>query len=76
MSCPPKCGGIGTQIDGTNIHPFTTPICVAAVVDRAVSLYGGIVRVTIAPGLEKYEKGISQMLNSKINKQGKSKLSF
>jgi len=38
---------------GMNIHPYTVPMCVAAVVDKSSSLYGGIVRVTLAPGLEK-----------------------
>lgn len=53
MKCPPKCGGIGVSVEGVNIHPFSTPICQAAVLDRSVSYYGGIIRVTIAPGLDR-----------------------
>jgi LCCL domain/Scavenger receptor cysteine-rich domain len=52
--CPANCHRSQGQVYGTGIHPDNSPICLSALVDKAVSEYGGIISISIFPGLEKY----------------------
>lgn len=52
--CPANCHKTQGQVYGTGIHPESSPICLSALVDRAMSDYGGIIQISIYPGLEKY----------------------
>ena len=52
--CPSNCHKIQGTVYGKGIHPDISPICLSALVDRAVSEYGGIISISIFPGLEKY----------------------
>lgn len=53
--CPADCHKYFTEkIVGVGLHPNTTPICMAALVDNSISYYGGIISISILPGLTKY----------------------
>ena len=52
--CPANCYLSKEKIYGIGIHPSSTPICLAAIIDNAVSLYGGIISISILPGMPKY----------------------
>ena len=60
--CPANCHRTQGQVYGTGIHPENSPICLSALVDQAISDYGGIIQISIFPGLEKY-------LSNKSHKQ-------
>lgn len=66
--CPAGCHLSQGQVFGTGIHPENSPICLSAMIDRAMSEYGGIISISIFPGLEKYliNKAISHHNNIKI----------
>jgi hypothetical protein len=42
---------------GLGIHPEESPICINALVDRALSFYGGVISVNIYKGLSSYTGG-------------------
>jgi len=67
--CPSSCHKTQGQIYGTGIHPEHSPICLSALVDRAISEYGGIIQISIYPGLEKY------LINKAITQQNLIKIS-
>jgi hypothetical protein len=52
--CPGHCHLSKEKVYGLGIHPSSTPICIAAIVDNAVSIYGGIISISILPGMPKY----------------------
>jgi hypothetical protein len=53
--CPANCHkNFSEKIVGVGLHPNTAPICMAALVDNSISYYGGIVSISILPGLTKY----------------------
>jgi hypothetical protein len=52
--CPIDCHKVPGIVSGVGIHPDETPICLAALVDRAISLYGGIISISIFPGQDSY----------------------
>jgi len=56
--CPSGCyKPSSTPTLGMGIHPEESSICRAAIVDRSIPLYGGIIGVNILTGLNKYEEG-------------------
>lgn len=52
--CPGDCHKRPGTVFGVGIHPDQTPICLAALVDNAISLYGGIISISIFPGMDQY----------------------
>ncbi len=52
--CPSDCHKVPGTVYGLGIHPEKSPICLSAIVDRAISLYGGIISISIFPGLDSY----------------------
>jgi hypothetical protein len=52
--CPSGCHKFNDKVIGVGIHPDFSPICVSAIVDNAISFYGGIISISIFPGLPKY----------------------
>lgn len=52
--CPSNCHRLKDKVLGVGIHPFFTPICLAALVDNQISFYGGIISISILPGIPKY----------------------
>jgi len=52
--CPSNCHTAQGQVFGLGIHPDISPICLSALADKAISQYGGIISISIYPGLEKY----------------------
>lgn len=56
--CPHDClKDTSIRAIGIGIHPEEAVICTAAIVDRAVSFYGGIISVSIYSGLDSYTGG-------------------
>jgi hypothetical protein len=55
--CPSDCMRIQMRAVGMGIHPEESPICINALVDRAISFYGGIITVNIFKGLSSYSGG-------------------
>ena len=69
--CPSNCHNVEGTVYGKGIHPDNSPICLSALIDRAVSEYGGIISISIFPGLEKYlildkNNKTKERLNDKI----------
>ena len=54
--CPTGCAKVGSAIFGVGLHPEETSICRAAIVDRAMPIFGGIIGLTIMHGATKYNK--------------------
>ena len=52
--CPANCHKVPGNVFGMGLHPETSPICLSAMVDNAISEYGGIISISVYPGLEKY----------------------
>ena len=63
--CPGDCHKIQGVVYGSGLHPNTSPICLSALVDGAMSFYGGIISISVFPGLENYP------INEKNNKNYK-----
>ena len=42
---------------GLGIHPEEAPICISALVDRAISFYGGYISLSILNGIDSYTGG-------------------
>lgn len=57
VSCPHDCMREPQKTIGLSIHPEESPICISAIVDRAMSYYGGIISVNIFKGLPSYSGG-------------------
>ena len=53
-SCPSNCHLKNEKVFGLAIHPDVSPICLSALVDNAISYYGGIISISILPGLDQY----------------------
>ena len=55
VRCPASCHKTSNSIVyGAGIHPQITPICLAAIVDNAMSLYGGIISISIFAAYKQY----------------------
>ena len=52
--CPHDCHKSKGKVYGVGIHPMQSPICLSALVDKAVSYFGGIISISIYTGLDKY----------------------
>ena len=55
--CPSDCLRAQTRAIGIGVHPEESPICINALVDRAVSLYGGYINISIYRGFPSYTGG-------------------
>ena len=53
--CPSNCSELNETVFGVGIHPTSSPICMSALVDKAISPYGGIISISILPGLDQYK---------------------
>ena len=59
--CPSNCHLTKEKVYGLGIHPDMSPICLSALADNAMSLYGGIISISIIPGLDEYPvKGLKE----------------
>jgi hypothetical protein len=56
--CPSDCMRIQMRAVGLGIHPEESPICINALIDRAISFYGGLITVNIFKGLDSYTGGM------------------
>jgi len=45
-----KTGMTNKTLEGTGIHPYDSSICVAALIDYAMPVNGGVIAVALAPG--------------------------
>ncbi len=55
VRCPANCHKTKNAIVyGMGIHPEKTPICMAGIIDKAISLYGGVMSISIFPAFQKY----------------------
>ncbi len=55
VRCPSDCHKYRNSIVyGMGIHPEKTPICMAGIIDNAISLYGGVMSISIFPAFEYY----------------------
>ena len=66
--CPSDCHKSSVTVYGLGIHPESSPICLSALVDKSISIYGGIISISIFPGLQKFNgpQKIMNMGNIKI----------
>ena len=56
VRCPANCHKMtNSLVYGLGIHPRESPICLSAIVDNAMSLYGGIFSISLFSGYDKYE---------------------
>ena len=55
LRCPHNCHGLSSTVYGSGLHPDISPICLSALVDGAISLYGGIISLSVLPGRQKYD---------------------
>lgn len=51
--CPANCANLGSVTIGLDVHPLVSSICISAVADRVISVNGGVVGISIMPGLKK-----------------------
>lgn len=65
--CPPDCTRVQVRAIGMGIHPEESPICMNALVDRAISFYGGYISVNIFKGLDSYTGGSKVYLTNILN---------
>jgi hypothetical protein len=68
VKCPSDCLNIAlaNNVYGLGIHPRESPICLSAIADRSVSMYGGIVAIGVYPGLKSYQTTFSKMFGIEI----------
>jgi hypothetical protein len=52
--CPSDCHKHPNIVFGTGIHPSNSPICLSAMIDNAISYYGGIISISVFPGFSNY----------------------
>jgi hypothetical protein len=77
IRCPSNCKGLDSTVLGMGIHPRESPICLSAIVDRSVSIYGGLISVGIFPGLRIYAGYEMKMFGIDIKPYNESsKISF
>ena len=78
--CPGDCHKIQGVVYGSGLHPNTSPICLSALVDGAMSFYGGIISISVFPGLETYPINEKNKKNYKLidiqSSQTKAEKSF
>ncbi len=78
--CPSNCHNQKNVIVyGLAIHPAESPICPSAIVDQAISLYGGIFQISLFAGRDKYEiieSAPKTLYGFKVKKFESSKKSF
>lgn len=55
VKCPVGCDKYSDSVYGVGIHPNSTPVCLAALVDKAMPPAGGLIAVNIYPALSKYD---------------------
>lgn len=53
-SCPANCHKESDTVLGVGVHPENSSICLSAIVDRAISLYGGIISISVVSGMNEY----------------------
>ena len=73
--CPSNCHLIKTRAIGLGIHPEESPICINALVDRAMSFYGGLILISIYRGLPSYTGG-KKIFGFPVLSHGASKKSY
>ncbi|MCQ2816211.1 MAG: hypothetical protein MJ252_02985 [archaeon] len=52
--CPADCHKAESSIEGLGLHPESSSICLSAMVDKAMSYYGGIISISIFPAVSQY----------------------
>ena len=57
VECPSNCMKNQERAIGLGIHPENSPICINAIIDRAMSFYGGHIAVSVFSGLPSYTGG-------------------
>ena len=55
--CPSNCMQLQERGIGIGIHPEDSPICINAIVDRAMPFYGGTIAISVFAGLPSYTGG-------------------
>ena len=65
--CPANCHKTQGDVSGMGIHPESSPICLAAMIDNAISDYGGVFSLSIYPGLKDYSNASTAPTNLKKN---------
>ena len=55
VRCPHFCSKQNGTVYGIGSHPTSSPICLSALVDKAMSLFGGIISISITPGKDQYK---------------------
>lgn len=53
--CPHNCHREAGTVFGLSIHPKKSPICLSAIVDKAMPPYGGLISISIFSGLDEYK---------------------
>lgn len=53
--CPSNCHKETGTVFGVSIHPKNSPICLSAIVDKAIPEYGGLISISTFPGLDEYK---------------------
>ena len=53
--CPSNCHKETGTVFGVSIHPKNSPICLSAIVDKAMPQYGGLISISIFSGLDEYK---------------------
>jgi len=54
VKCPLNCDKATAAVFGVGFHPAQTPVCLAGIIDKAISLSGGLMAVNIYPAVTKY----------------------
>jgi hypothetical protein len=54
IRCPNDCLKVTSSVLGLGIHPRESPICLSAIIDHSISIYGGLVSIGIYQGLKTY----------------------
>lgn len=75
VKCPSNCLKYKTRVYGLGIHPEESPICISAIIDRAVSFYGGIIGVNVLSGIAAYTGG-KNYFGYQVESYGNSKRSY
>lgn len=75
VECPSNCTKIKNRVYGLGIHPEESPICISAIIDRSMSLYGGIIGINVISGIQSYTGG-KKIFGFQIESYGVSKRSF
>ena len=57
VHCPHDCFATNIRGIGLGIHPEEASICISAIIDQGVSLYGGYFSISVTNGLDSYVGG-------------------